>query len=223
MPTDIAFARAARVMGRIALAGLLPLSSGCAAGTDAAGDGPEPLPDDTYRQVVEQGTDPALVYVIEVAGFEAATQSAGVVGGSDYAVTYVPTDPPLTSQIYLEVRAGSYDEARCERDPLRGTDDAYSTLVESCEADASGWYRSGDDWHEYVARHAGHHLTVGAPPAVERQVLIEAALGARRQDGSTPSSSTPATPMQSPSTRGDLPGTGDGAPVDPHGSDVPSG
>jgi hypothetical protein len=113
MPTDIAFARAARVMGRIALAGLLPLSSGCAAGTDAAGDGPEPLPDDTYRQVVEQGADPALVYVIEVAGFEAATQSAGVVGGSDYAVTYVPTDPPLTSQIYLEVRAGSYDEARC--------------------------------------------------------------------------------------------------------------
>lgn len=210
-------------MGWIALAGLVPLSSACGASTGAASDGPEPLPDDTYRQVIEQGTDPALVYSIEIPGFEVAVQSAGVVGGSDYAVTYVPTDPPLASQVYLEVRDGSYGGARCKRDPLRGPDGGYSTLVESCEPDASGWYRSGDDWHEYVARHAEHHLVVGGPPAVERDVLIEAALGARHQDGSMPSSSTPATPMQSPTTRGDLPGTGDGAPVDPHGSNAPGG
>jgi hypothetical protein len=223
MPTNSASARAFKALGWIALAGFLAFSSACGSSTDkAASDGPRPLPDDAYRQVVEQGADPALVYVIEIPGFEAATQSAGVVGGSDYGVTYVPTDPPLTSQIYLEVRAGSYDEARCERDPLRGSDGAYATLVESCEPDASGWYRSGDDWHEYVARYAGHHLTVGGPSAVERQVLIEAALGARRQDGSSPSSA-PAAPMQSPSTRGDLPGTGDGAPVDPHGSNAPDG
>lgn len=203
-----------------ALAALLLLLSGCGTESSGAGEGPTPLPEDTYQRVVSQGVDPALVHTIEVPGFELAEQSAAVFGDSDYGAVYVPTKQPFTVQVRLDVKGGSYDEARCERDALSGSSGGQAATVEVCEADSRGWYRAGGGWHEYVVRHDGFHLTVGAPSAaVDRESLIKAALDARRQDGSPASPALPSSPV----TRGDLPTTGDGAPVDPYGTSPPGG
>jgi hypothetical protein len=203
-----------------ALAAVLLVSGGCGTATGDTDDGPAPLPADTYRRVLSQGADPALVYTIELPGFELAEQSAGVLGDSGYGATYLPAEPPFTTEVHLEVEGGSYDDARCERDPLRGPSGGLPAEVERCEPEAGGWYRTDGEWHEYVVSRAGHHLTVGAPTdAVDRGALTSAALAARRQDGAPPSP----VPPSSPATRGDLPTYGDGAPVDPHGARAPGG
>lgn len=122
---------------------VLLLTTGCGADDGDAGGDPAPLGDDTYQRVVGQGADRALVYTVELPGFELAEQSAGVLGDSDYGATYLPADPPYTAEVSLEVRAGEYDEARCERDPLRGPTGAAPVAVESCEPEVDGWYRTG--------------------------------------------------------------------------------
>lgn len=199
---------------------VLVLSTGCGADDGGAGDGPGPLSDDTYERVLGQGVDRALVYTVELPGFELAEQSAGVLGDSDYGATYLPADPPYSAEVSLEVRAGEYDDARCERDPLRGPTGAAPVAVESCEPEADGWYRTGGDRHEYVAARPGHHVVLGGPAeAVDRETLTAAALDARPRAGAGVSPTQPSTPP----TRGDLPTTGDGAPVDPHGTDRPGG
>ncbi|WP_435769119.1 hypothetical protein [Nocardioides sp. SYSU DS0651] len=201
-----------RVAASLAVSTTLLLGAGC--GTDRGGaDDAARLPDETYRRVLSQGVDPGLVYTIELPGFELAEQSAGVVGDSDYAAVHLPVDPPLTTEVYLEVRSGPYATARCERDLLRGATGGSPVAVDSCEPDDEGWYRTGGDWHEYVVRRAGHHLVLGAPTAaVDRETLTETALEARRHDQTA---TVPASPS-SPPTRGDLPTSGDGAPIDPH-------
>ena len=193
-----------------------------ACGTESASseDGPAPLPDDTYRRVLSQGVDPDLVHTIELPGFELAEQSAGVLGDADYAATYVPVEPPYTTEVHLQVTSGRYDARRCATEPLHGPTGGSPAAVESCETEGSGWYRVGGGWQEYVVVGEGHVLAVSAPvTAVERDDLVAAALGARHQDGGA---ITPATPS-SPVTRGDLPTTGDGAPVDPYGTSAPGG
>lgn len=210
--------RAARAAGPVVA--VLVLGSACGADSGAADAGPAPLSDETYQRVLEQGVDPALVYTVRLPGFELAEQSAGVLGESDYGATYLPSDPPYTAEVSLEVRAGEYDDARCERDPLRGPTGAAPVAVESCEPEADGWYRTGGDRHEYVAARTGHHLVLSGPAeAVDREALKTAALDARPQEGAGLSPTQPS----SPPTRGDLPTTGDGAPVDPHGTSRPGG
>lgn len=198
----------------------LLLTTAC--GTESAGadEGPAPLPDDTYRRVVSQGVDPGAVYTIELTGFELAEQSAGVLGESDYGATYLPVEAPYTTEVHLVVKAGTYDTARCEQDPLPGGNSGTPAPVDACEPDAAGWYRTGGGWQEYVVLAAGHVLTVSSPTgAVDREDLVAAALGARHQDGKAIAPVTPSSPV----TRGDLPTTGDGAPVDPYGSSAPGG
>lgn len=213
------YRRDMRIKSVLAVAALL-LLAGCGDESGGADKGPEPLPDDTYQRVLSQGVDPDLVHTIELSGFQLAEQSVGVRGDSDYAAVYVPEEEPFTTQVHLDVRGGSYDEARCAADPLSGASGSEPAAVEVCEPDAGGWYRAGGGWHEYVVRHDGYHLTVGAPSAaVDRASLTEAAVEARRQDGKAPSPAPPPSPV----TRGDLPTTGDGAPVDPYGQSPPGG
>lgn len=211
----------------LAVATVLLLGAGCGAGTGGAADGPEPLPEDAYQRALAQGVDPALVHTIELPGFALAPQSAGVLGDTGFGATYVPSEPseapqpPATAEVHLEVVGGPYDPARCARDPLRGPSGGAAVAVEACEPDEHGWYRTGGDRHEYVVRGGAHHLVVGAPSdVVDRATLTQAALGARRQDGtSLPPPSSPSSPVP----RGDLPSTGDGAPVDPGGASPPGG
>ncbi len=203
----------------LALAAVLVLA-GCSNEASGADEDPAPLPADTYQRVLGQGVDPALVHTIDLRGFELAEQSAGVLGGADYGATYLPAEPPFTTEVYLEVRSGTYDDARCDREPLGGAGGGTPAPLESCEPAPGGWYRTGGEWHEYVVLGAGLHLTVGAPSdAVDREALAEAALGARRHDGTT---IAPAR-RSSPVTRGDVPTNGDGAPLDPYGTSPPGG
>lgn len=205
-----------RVLAGLSVLTLL-LAAGC--GTEHAGadDGPAPLPDATFQRVLGQGVDPGLVYAVELPGFELAEQSAGVLGDADYGATYVPAAGDPTGQAHLRVSRGTYDAARCGRDPLP------EGAVTSCAPDATGWYRTGGGWQEYVVASDGHVLALSAPAgAVDRADLVAAALGARRQDGGALTPATPATPA-SPVSRGDLPTTGDGAPIDPYGTDAPGG
>lgn len=198
----------------------LLLTTACGTEESAAEHGPEPLPDDTYRRVIGQGADPGAIYTIELPGFELAEQSAGVLGDADYGATYVPVDPPYTTQVHLQVASGTYDAARCDRDALPGPDGGSPVPVESCEPDGTGWYRTAGEWQEYVVLDGDHVLRISAPAAaVDRDDLVAAALGARHQDGGA---ITPAPPS-SPVTRGDLPTTGDGAPVDPYDPDRAGG
>ena len=204
----------------LSAAALMLLAAGCGSEESGTEDGPTPLPDETYRRVLAQGVDPAAVYTIELPGFELAEQSAGVLGDSDYAATYVPVDPPYTTEVRLQVSSGTYDAERCASEPLQGPTGGSPAAVESCEPDADGWYRTGGVWHEYVVLDTGRVMRISAPAtAVDRDDLVEAVLGARHQDGEA---ITPATPS-SPVTRGDLPTTGDGAPFDPYGADKPGG
>lgn len=199
---------------------LLLLTTACGAESSGTEDGPAPLPEDTHQRVLAQGVDPALVHTIELPGFELAEQSAGVLGDRDYGATYVPVEPPYTTEVHLVVRSGAYDAQRCGTEPLRGPTGGSPRPVESCEPDATGWYRTGGGWQEYVLLGDGHTLTLSAPTtAVDHDDLVEAARGARHQDGEA---TTPVTPS-SPVPRGDLPTTGDGAPVDPYGADAPGG
>lgn len=198
----------------------LLLATACGTETAGADDGPAPLPDDTYERVLAQGVDPGLVHTIEIPGFELAEQSAGVLGDSDYAATYVPTEPPHDTEVHLVVTSGTYDAQRCTTEKLHGPTGGSPAPAESCEPDATGWYRTGGGWQEYVVLDAGRVLTVSAPAtAVERADLVEAALGARHQDGGSIAPRTPSSPV----TRGDLPTTGDGAPVDPYDPDGAGG
>ncbi|NHA01696.1 hypothetical protein G5V59_23485 [Nocardioides sp. W3-2-3] len=201
-----------RVLAGLSVLALLP-AAGC--GTeDAADDGPVPLPDATFQRVLGQGVDPGLVYAVELPGSSLAEQSAGVLGDADYGATYVPAQDDPTGQAHLRVSRGTYHTARCGRDPLP------EGVVASCVPDATGWYRTGGGWQEYVVASDGHVLALSAPVgAVDRADLVAAALGARRQDGGD---LTPATPS-SPVSRGDLPTTGDGAPIDPYGTNPPGG
>lgn len=210
------FATTTAVLSAVALL----LTAACGTETSSADDGPAPLPDDTYRRVLDQGVDPDLVHTIELSGFELAEQSAGVLGDSDYGATYLPVEPPYTTEVHLGVKAGTYDTARCEHDRLHGASGGNPAPVASCEPDANGWYRTGGGWQEYVVLGDGHVLTISAPAtAVDRDDLVEAALGARHQDGDAISPAPPSSPV----TRGDLPTTGDGAPVDPYGTSAPGG
>lgn len=198
----------------------LLLATACGTESVSADDGPAPLPDDTYQRVLAQGVDPGLVHTIELPGFELAEQSAGVLGDADFGATYVPTEPPHDTEVHLVVTSGTYDAQRCGTEPLPGPTGSTPAPVASCEPDATGWYRTGGGWHEFVVVDDGHVLTLSAPTtAVDRDDLVEAALGARRQDGKV---LTPATPS-APVTRGDLPTTGDGAPVDPYDRDSAGG
>lgn len=201
-------------------AALLLLTTACGTERPGADDGPAPLPEDTYQRVLAQGVDPDLVHTIEVSGFELAEQSAGVLGDAGFGATYVPEEPPYTTEVHLAVRSGGYDAQRCRTEPLTGPSGGSPAPVETCESDATGWYRVGGGWQEYVVLGAGRVLTISAPATeVDREDLVAAALGARHQDGQA---ITPATPS-APVTRGDLPTTGDGAPVDPHGTGAPGG
>ena len=223
MHGDSTVVRAPGRTGRLSLCAALLLTGGCGTAAGGSGEGPAPLPDDTYRRVLELGTDPALVYAVELPGFELAEQSAGVLGDADYGAVYVPAEPPFDAEVHLEVRAGGYDETRCRRDPLHGPSGSPPVTVEACEPADRGWYRTGGGWQEYVVVADGHHLVLGGPrDAVDRAALTKAALEARRQDGTAISPAPPATPT-SPPPRGDLPTTGDGAPLDPHGAGTPGG
>lgn len=141
-------------------------------------------------QAIRQGAAPDLLYVVDLPGYELAEQSAGVVGEEGFGAFYTTPD-------------GRQVELRVERGPY--------TCAGPCERDGGGWYSEHGGRQEYVAVRAGHHVRLSCPAGqVDRDVLKRAAQGARPAVGD-------GTPAPSHVERGDLPGNGDGAPIQPTG------
>jgi hypothetical protein len=165
----------------------LLVSSGCGSGSA--------LSQSVIDQAVRQGVAPELTYVVELPGFELAEQSVGVVNDAGFGAFYTSTD-------------GRRVELRVDRGPYE--------CVGTCERDGGGWYTEHQGNQEYIAVRPTHYVRLAAEAGqVDRAVLKRAAEGARPAVGDgTPA---PPPPQQSPVERGDLPETGDGAPIQPTG------
>jgi hypothetical protein len=163
----------------------LGLLSGCGSGAG--------LTQSVIDQARRQGAAPELMYVVDLPGYELAEQSVGVVGEDGFGAFYTS---PEGRQVELRIERGPY------------------TCTGTCERDGNGWYTVKDGRQEYVAVGESHHLRlISDLGQVNRDVLKEAAEGARPVVGD---GGTPAPPM-SPMERGDLPENGDGAPIQPTG------
>ncbi|MFI6316243.1 hypothetical protein ACIBG8_01920 [Nonomuraea sp. NPDC050556] len=135
-------------------------------------------------QALRQGVAADLIYLVELPGFTLNEQSVGVVGDEGFGAVYTADG------------GSRVVELRIDRDT-------------ACEPDGSGWYRSGGGRQEYTAVRGDHFIRLTAELGdVDRATMKAAVEGARNvKVRGTPSPSPP------PVRRGDLPVTGDGAPV----------
>ncbi|MFG1943968.1 hypothetical protein [Nonomuraea sp. NPDC048826] len=154
-------------------------------------------------QALGQGADPALIYVVDLPGYELQEQSVGVVGDEGFGAFYVSPDG---KQVQLRVDRGAFDDAACWERPVTDTDPTDASV--RCVRDDVGWYREAAGRHEYIAvKGDAFLLLAGKFTDVNRETLKTAIAGAR-QAAVTATPSPPRTPVE----RGDLPTTGDGAP-----------
>ncbi|MFC6087322.1 hypothetical protein [Sphaerisporangium aureirubrum] len=177
----------------------------------AGGGGPAgALTPAALEQARGQGVAPDLIYAVEVKGYSLADQSVGVVGDAGFGAFYVSESG---HRVQLRIDRGTMSDDSCPGVPV--TDMEPLTAPVRCERDEAGWYREGGGHHEYVAVRADHLIKLaGRVGEVDRATLKAAVAGARPVSQSDPGTpSTPATPVQ----RGDLPTTGDGAPIQPTG------
>ncbi|GAA1011806.1 hypothetical protein Aple_013260 [Acrocarpospora pleiomorpha] len=157
-------------------------------------------------QALRQGTAPDLIYLVEVKGYEIAEQSIGVINDEGFGAFYSSTDG---RRVQLRIDRGTMTDALCPGVPV--TDMNPLTAPVRCERDEVGWYREGGGHHEYVAVHEDHLIKLaGSLDDVDRATLKTAVAGARRVTTTAPA--TP-RPSHTPIVRGDLPTTGDGAPI----------
>ncbi|MEV4835237.1 hypothetical protein AB0K05_11980 [Nonomuraea sp. NPDC049486] len=154
-------------------------------------------------QALGQGTDPELIYVVDLPGYELQEQSVGAVGEEGFGAFYVSRDG---RQVQLRVDRGAFDDAVCRERPVTDAEPVDAPV--RCTPDEGGWYREAAGRHEYVAvKGDAFLLLAGKVTDVNRETLKNAIAGAR-QAAVTASPS----PWRSPVERGDLPTTGDGAP-----------
>ncbi|MEO3784717.1 hypothetical protein ABGB12_15375 [Actinocorallia sp. B10E7] len=169
------------------------------------------------ERLERDGVDLVLVYLVELPGYTLAEQSLGVIGEDGFGASYTGAGGKVA---HLRVeRAASADEV-CAGPLLDAPPDAPVT----CVRDDTGWYRTSNGRHEYVAFSGDHRLSLNAPlDDPDRDVLGRALAEAEDRFGSKARFGTPPpvrlndpTPT-TPAPRGDLPTIGDGAPVHPSG------
>ncbi|WP_214103735.1 hypothetical protein [Acrocarpospora catenulata] len=169
------------------------------------GRGSGPLSQAALDQAYRQGVAPDLMYVVVVKGYEIAEQSVGVIGDEGFGAFYVAKDG---RQVQLRIDRGVMTDELCAGLPV--TDMEPLTAPVRCERDEVGWYREGGGRHEYVAVHGDHLIKLaGRLEDVDRATLKAAVAGARTAVFTPGAPSPPHTPVR----RGDLPTTGDGAPI----------
>ncbi|RVX41404.1 hypothetical protein EDD27_3931 [Nonomuraea polychroma] len=159
-------------------------------------------------QARASGAAPDLIYVVDLPGYELAEQSVGGINEEGFGAFYVS---PEGKQVQLRVDRGTFSHALCPDRPVTDADPVGSPV--QCSRDEVGWYRQAAGRHEYIAvRDDALLLLAGKLADVNRETLKAAIDGARRAVGTGSSG-----PRPSPVERGDLPTSGDGAPIQPTG------
>lgn len=172
----------------------------------ASGRGPRAsLSQDSVDRSLSQGVDPDLIYLVDLPGFELADLSAGVVGDDGFGATYWSPG----GHVDLRVHHSTSESARLASTRIMGAEPW--TAPVNCESDEVGRYRSGGGRHEYAVLRAGHLIWLNCPVGlVDRAVLKAAMAGVWQVTWKGPRTPPPRHP---PVRRGDLPATGDGAPI----------
>ncbi|SDU88528.1 hypothetical protein [Jiangella alkaliphila] len=145
--------------------------------------------DELASRAASIGVDPDAVYAVSLDGFEPASQSVGVSGDAGFSTAYVSPEGGI---------------AMLTTDPSGGAD--------------AGCVVAGDQ-HECVAVHDGVAVTLSAPvELVDEDTLRAAVDDARPPNAEELDELLPGVDGGTPVERGDLPPSGDGAPLDPEGA-----
>jgi len=183
----------------------------CASG---AGAGAPADPAQIAESARSLGIAPELVYTTDVDGYDLAVQSVGPNGSDGLQGTWF--DDASGGMLTIRTDRGELTAQTCPTVPLEEAFDAPVT----CEEEESGlWHRSAGDVHEYVATRDGVLIRVsgrGAPPE-DLRAAAQAAHVPSTAELERLFSDAPEVPTGPPVERGDIPGDGDGAPVDPTG------
>jgi hypothetical protein len=177
--------------------------TGC--GTGRAG---APTPDEVAR-ARQAGVDVALVYVTTAKGYTRTSGGMGPYGDSGFQDVYASGADDLR----LTVEKRTLDAATCPRLPVPAAEPAGAPV--RCTDDGDGWARTSGDRAEYAVQRGEHLVRVsGTGPA---DLLRDAALRARPATSAELDDMLPPASDGDPVRRGDLPDTGDGAPMNPTG------
>jgi hypothetical protein len=192
-------------MGRRGVAvGVLGLAlAGC--GQDAAA----PRPDELAARARQAGVELRLVYVTAAAGYSRVAGGLGPYGEAGFQDVYAGRDG---SDLRLTVEDRGLDAAGCPALPVPAASPAGAPV--RCTADGDGWARESGDRREYALVHDG--LLVRVSGTAGPEVLAAAARAARPASPAELDDMLPAD-RGGPVERGDLPDTGDGAPLNPTG------
>lgn len=176
--------------------------AGCG-GQDAAA----PPPAELAKRAAAAGVDVDLVYVTVADGYTRVTGGLGPYGEDGFQDVYATRDG---TDLRLTVENRILDAASCPALPVPAAEPAGAPVV--CTRDGDGWARSSGDRREYATVRDG--LLVRVSGKGEAAVLRSAAEAAR---AATPAELDDMLPADrgGPVRRGDLPDTGDGAPINP--------
>lgn len=179
--------------------------SGCGAGREPAG----PPSAEAVTRARQAGLDATLVYVTKADGYTRTAGGLGPYGDAGFQDIYSSGQGDLR----LTVEKRTLDAATCPRLPVPAAEPAGAPV--DCAADDDGWARTSGDRREYAVQRGEVLVRVsGTGPA---DLLRDAALRARPADSDEIDDMLPAARDGDPVRRGDLPDTGDGAPINPTG------
>lgn len=189
-----------RAVGTVVLALAL---AGC-------GHGAAPPSAELVARARQVGLDAALVYVTEADGYTRTAGGLGPYGDEGFQDVYSSGSDDLR----LTVEDRTIDAATCPTLPVPAAEPAGAPV--RCRADGDGWARVAGNRGEYAVQRGAVLVRVsGTGPA---DVLRDAARKARPASADELDDMLPAARNGDPVRRGDLPGTGDGAPLDPTGA-----
>jgi hypothetical protein len=157
----------------------------------------------------QAGLDAALVYVTDADGYTRTAGGLGPYGDEGFQDIYSSGRDDLR----LTVEDRTIDAATCPELPVPAAEPAGAPV--RCTADGDGWARVSGNRGEYAIQRGAVLVRVsGTGPA---DVLRDAARKARPASADELDDMLPAATDGDPVRRGDLPDTGDGAPLNPTG------
>jgi len=172
------------------------LALGACAGRAGSGASPSVTPDPTAfaTRMAWAGIAPELVYVTDLAGFELATQSVGVMGDDGMSAVYVRYSDTVGTVMLTTSRVPDASVVPCADLP----DAAEPVLRCAVERGVAHVVLEGDGVEPTILREAGEAVREPRPDELP---------------GLFVDLPTPAPPVE----RGDLPPEGDGAPMNEPG------